>query len=54
VSKVDPVAGSVIVSGDYSRAYAKKPDDTARIAAMSFADYVAELHAALDPRGAGL
>jgi hypothetical protein len=30
------------------------PDPTARIAAMSFAEYVAELHAALDPAGRGL
>jgi hypothetical protein len=51
VSKVDPVAGTLTVSAQPRESTAQA---MARIAAMSFAEYVAELHTALDPRGAGL
>ena len=40
--------------GMFSARPRSTPDPTARIADMSLEEYVAELHSALDPRGAGL
>lgn len=50
----DPISYQPLQTPGERLGLAEARATTARIAAMSFEEYVAELHAALDPRGAGL